>query len=976
MKPMQRSLLAAAIVAALSASAYALPVRAKDTQTGTTQKQDKKKPQELKKIIVTGSLIPTAEINTATPTITITAQDIKRQGFTTLYQALRAQPLATGEVQGNNLSAGFTQGAQTISLLGLSPDFTLILINGHPLASYPLLYNGESNISNISNIPLAMVSRVDIVPGNQSSIYGSAAIAGVVNIILKHHAEGTTFNYQAGGYSQGGGTSQKVSLVGGFSTNRFNMVYGLTYLQRQPIYQFQRSYAASTFDSPNPQLATEQSVTYGIFDYGPLFQGNSYVDPNNFGANPCANIAAQYGGTTGRGATLTPVRGQPGQYVSNGYACGSPYAPGYNTVSNKVKEGSAYLNGSFRINRDAELYGNLLLDIYSQNYGVGPFYSFWEPNISAAAVGQSPGIIFNSISGTFQNPFELFAPEEVGGLLTNSTHEVDRSYNFYGGIKGSIGNGDWNYNAYYARSQQNTSTTELHPITSKVNAFFQNQFLGQQQGTNYGYPVYAPNYANFYKSVTPAEYRSFSALVGNSSEDYTQNINLNITNTDLFRLPTGNVGFAGIVQAGDEQWTLPVNPAIAAGQVWGQTASAGGGRRNNYAAAVEFHIPITRMLSSDISARYDRFHNDGASTASRPTYKISLAFRPFSTLLLRANYSTAFRMPDMGYVFLGPSGNYQFITDYYQCEKRYPGTPLGQCSQVQDGNVNYQITGTQLPNPNLQPTTAKSWGGGVVWSPTSNFDIKADYYDIRISNEVQYESVNSLILENSECLLGTLPANSTVCVLASNAVTRSLRGGITNVAYSPINIAKERVSGIVASLDYRYNAGKYGQFTLNGSYNVTLHHTLQPFQAATYNTTGTATYHLLHNPYYDYLYSQGGSALGPEYKSILSGTLTWSIGNWTSALTGIRYGKLPNFAAYANPTVYQSYGAGRLAPWIIYNGTVKYDISRAANISLTVNNLFDAMPPKDNSYTGWPYYDQGAYNIFGRSYYVDFNYRF
>jgi len=245
MKPMQRSLLAAAIVAALSASAYALPARAQDSQTGSTQKQDKKKVQEMKAVVVTGSLIPTAEINTATPTITITAEDIKRQGFTTLYQALRAQPLATGEVQGNNLSAGFTQGAQTISLLGLSPDFTLILINGHPLASYPLLYNGESNISNISNIPLAMVSRVDIVPGNQSSIYGSAAIAGVVNIILKHHEEGTTFNYQAGGYSQGGGSSQKLSLVGGFSTHRLNLVYGLTYQERQPIYQFQRNYASS-----------------------------------------------------------------------------------------------------------------------------------------------------------------------------------------------------------------------------------------------------------------------------------------------------------------------------------------------------------------------------------------------------------------------------------------------------------------------------------------------------------------------------------------------------------------------------------------------------------------------------------------------------------------------------------------------------------------------------------------------------------
>ena len=92
--------------------------------------------------------------------------------------------------------------------------------------------------------------------------------------------------------------------------------------------------------------------------------------------------------------------------------------------------------------------------------------------------------------------------------------------------------------------------------------------------------------------------------------------------------------------------------------------------------------------------------------------------------------------------------------------------------------------------------------------------------------------------------------------------------------------------------------------------------------------------------------------------------------------TMLEAGKLPNFAAYANPTVYQTYGAGRMPPWILYNATVKYDIGTDASVALTVNNLFNAMPPLDRSFTFWPYYDYGAYNIYGRSYYVDFNYRF
>ena len=969
MKPMQRSLLAAAIVAALSASAYTLPARAQGTQTGATQKQDKKKAQELKKIVVTGSLIPTAEIETATPTISITAKDIKEQGFTSIYQAIQAMPMATGEVQGASATAAFTQGLQTVSLLGLPPDFTLILVNGHPLADYPLLYNGQASVQDISNFPISMIDRIDIVPGNQSSIYGSAAIAGVINIILKHHVSGVHFEYRAGGYADGGGNSQLLSLVGGYNKGRLSLVYGLQYSTQQPIYQFQRPYG-TTYANPNPDLSGMPSISYGLVDYS----AGNFIIPASAGVNPCANIANQYGGTTVQFETKGPGA-TPGSYVGNGgYACGSPNMPGYNTVMNKNNQGTAYLSGQFRINSNMELYGNLVASIQTQSFGAGPFYNWWEPNIAAFYNGHAPGIILNANTGTFQQPFETFAPEEVGGLAVNGTHEVDRSYNFYGGVKGNLGDSNWAYDAYYARSQFNTVQNTPHPITSRVDAFFQNQFLGPKLGSYYGYPIYAPNYSKFYQGLTPAQYQSFLGIMHSSSESYTQNLNLQVTNTDLFKLPAGDVGFAGVLQAGDQNWALPANPLLSSGQFWGYTGSSGGGRRNNYAGAVEFHVPITSMLSADVSARYDRFHNDGGSTSSRPTYKVAFSFRPFNTLLLRANYSTAFKMPDMGYAFVGNSGFFQGVTDYYQCERLFPGTPYSNCSGINNPYINTQIKGTQRGNPYLSPITAKSWGAGFDWSPTSNFNVSADYYDIRISNEVQYQSVNTLLLNDAQCLLGQIPSSSPVCQTAYAAVSRGGANApipylLNGVTIEPINIARERVSGIIAKGSYSYDAGRWGRFMLSGQYNVTLHHTLQL-------APGDPTYHLLHNPYYDYLSAQGGSALGPEYKTILTGTLAWNIQNWTTALTGIRYGKLPNFAAYANPTVYQTYGAGRMPPWILYNATVKYDIGTDASVALTVNNLFNAMPPLDRSFTFWPYYDNGAYNIYGRSYYVDFNYRF
>ncbi|NDU92128.1 MAG: TonB-dependent receptor [Ferrovum sp.] len=970
---MQRSLLAAAIVAALSASAYALPARAQDAQTGSTQRQDKTKPQELKKIIVTGSLIPTAEIETSTPVITITAQDIKKQGFTNLYQALRAQPIATGQVQGEQFAPGFTPGAQTISLLGLPPDFTLIMVDGHPLADYPLLYNGASSFTDVSSIPLAMISSVQIVPGNESSIYGSGAIAGVVNIILKHHAHGIDFDYRAGGYSDGGGASQRLQMVGGYNHKNFSLIYGLQYIDQQPIFAFQRPLTASTFSNPNPQLAGLPSEVDGIYDYNL----GSFVDPNSIEPGACSNIGNQFNGTVTRFETKVPGAA-PGTYVGSGqYTCGSPYVNGDTTLLNSSHSASGYLSAHFRLNQDAELYGTLLYDFSSELSYPGPDYNWWEPNINGVG-GVSSGIIYNANTGTYQNPFEVFSPEETGSLAAGGTRFINRAYNFFGGIKGSLGQTDWNYDAFYARSQDNLVSNQPHPLTSKVDAFFQNQFLGPQLGTTggpgVGYPIYAPNYSKFYQNLTPAQYQSFLGVIHSDSETYTQNANLEVTNSSLFNLPAGAVGFAGVLQAGDQKWTLPANPLVEAGGFWGETASSGGGVRNNYAAAAELHIPITSMLNADISARYDRFHNDGGGTNSKPTYKVAFSFRPFDTLLLRANYSTAFRMPDMGYVFIGPSGFYTTVTDYYQCELLHPGTPYSECSAYTTSPISAQIKGTQRGNAQLNAITAKSWGGGFVWSPTPNFNIKADYYNVRISNEVQYQSINSLLLDDAQCLLGQIPTTSPVCQTAFAAITRAGATGavpylLTGVTIEPINIAKENVDGVIASGSYRFDAGRWGEFTLSGQYNDTLKHTLQL-------APGEPTYDLLHNPYYDYLSAQGGSAIGPEFKTILTGSLTWQINNWTTTATALRYGKLANLAEYSNPTQSQSYGAGKVAPWILYNFTVKYDISRDASVGLTINNVFNSMPPEDTSDTGWPYYDFGAYNPYGRSYFADFNYRF
>jgi len=126
---MKQKLLVSSILLGL---VTALPVGSLHAQAAGDQTD--KKEERLQTVQVTGSLIPQAQIETASPVITISSQQLERQGFGTVYDALRAQPIATGAVQDNQFSGGFTPGATTISLLGLDPGFTLFLINGHPLA--------------------------------------------------------------------------------------------------------------------------------------------------------------------------------------------------------------------------------------------------------------------------------------------------------------------------------------------------------------------------------------------------------------------------------------------------------------------------------------------------------------------------------------------------------------------------------------------------------------------------------------------------------------------------------------------------------------------------------------------------------------------------------------------------------------------------------------------------------------------------
>jgi outer membrane receptor protein involved in Fe transport len=925
--------LAAAISSILAISAYSSVAGAQQDATPDPAAA----PAQLEPVIVTGSWIPQIQQENASPVVAITAEDIDRQGFQNVSELLRAQPLATGAVQDNQFSGGFTPGATTISLLGLEPGFTLILLDGRPLADYPLLYNGQANFTDLSSIPTGMVERIDVLPGNQSAVYGSAAIAGVVNIILKKRIEGVQIAARAGGYEQGGGDNMRFELTGGMGRDNFDVTYGLQYSSQKPIWGTDRDGFDSQNDDPDETLRFgSRTFLVGHVD---IFTTGSfatlYDDP---GQAVCDSLAGNFGGTTTRDF-------RPGR----GFYCGSRSEIGYTTFLNEQEGASGYVNANLRIGENAEAYASLLVSDNRTESNGGT--RFWTPDVNGTF-----GFIWDD---TAAEPLQLyqhiFSPEETGGRNRNNEINKSLSYNVALGVNGVFGESDWEYDTYYARSEFQVDNRQKWPLTGPIEDFFREQFLGPQLGTYYGYPVYHPNPAAFYQSLTPEEFDSFNDTIATDSETWTHSLNFRVTNTNLFEMPAGPVGTAILAQVGKQSWENPTDPRVIAGEFWGITGTQGEGERENWATALEFRVPLFSMLTANLSGRYDDYKNVDAGSDSRTTYKVGLEFRPVESVLVRGSFATAFRAPDMAYVFAGESGFFTTVVDYFRCEET--GQPLANCEFAA-----FNTQGERTGNPDLRSITADSYGFGVVWSPNENFQIRADYYDIKIDDEVSDLNIDTVLFDENECRQGRLDIDSPTCVDALSRIERTGPGALIPnqlqlVSIEPINISKENVSGILAGLTYQFGGGRGGMFQVNLDYNRTLDHDYTQFP-------GDDPIDLLNEGFYS-----------TEFASVVTGDFIWEIGKWTTTVHGTHYGSTPNFAEQSGAGPINGVEPGSIDPYTLFNLNVHYQLTDNSSLALTVNNVADEDPPEDKSYsglTGYPYFNIFNYNGYGRAYWLEY----
>ncbi|MBD8879954.1 TonB-dependent receptor [Rhodanobacter sp. 7MK24] len=953
---MMKSKLTIAVVTALACGVVPVSHAAGQSQQdsssqtqGTTQQssgsdqstsgnlQDKQA-KRLDAVVVSGSLINNAQIQTATPTYTITAEDIQARGFTSVAQVLQNVVQATGSVQGPQASGGFTQGAQVVSLYGLNPEYTLTLIDGKPITQFGQLYNGQSNFTNISNIPLSMIDHVDVIPGGGSSIYGSAAIAGVINIVTKQHMDGAEVFVRTGNYDGGGGAEQHITLSFGHDYGKLNVLGSLEFDNQSPMWAYQRSLTAT---NPTPVTVAK------IYNYGSIEDGTytgstlSYLSPTD----NCAAMSGLFHGTT----YDTPYIGTAANPPTGTY-CGSKNVLGYTTLQNQSRSYDGMLKLRYDVNNYVRLYSDILADFQQQRWTPGSNFNWWGP------IDYPYGLIEDASTTNILYPERVFGPEEVGNNYYNQLGiQDDFMYQADIGANGTFGDSNWNWDIYYLRSGDRTDESSPERMAAPVDAYF-NSILGPVVGVdpNTGLNMYNPNYQAFYTPLTTAQLASFMQNITTFSNTWINNTRATISNDSLFALPGGNAGFAFLVEGGNQAWYEPLSPLIANGDVWGLTGTGGGGVRDHQGSAFELNLPVFRQLTVDLSGRYDRYKADGGSSSGKFTYKAGIEYRPFETLLLRGNYATSFLAPDMSALFLGPSGNYQSIIDYYLCAKNGGNQ---NCS----ANYSEEVQGTLLSNKNLKPTTAQSWTGGFVWSPTSNISFSADFLHIAIQNEIAPQSTDLMMRQDAQCLLGTMN-NPSLCSQVESQVQRNaLTDQVSTITQYYVNVSNEVTDSVTAEAKYRFDPTPFGTFGLQFDYNDMLKHQYQIY-------AGSMPINMLANP----LYSS-------EFKSIATGALNWSLHDdtWSSTLYWHRYGPTPNNTAMTDGPSYP--GAGKVSSWITWNWSLSYapPAIKGLSLSMLINNVLNKMPPKDPTFaTSFPYYNTSNYNVYGREIMLQADWKF
>ncbi|MBT1444415.1 TonB-dependent receptor [Shewanella sp. JM162201] len=920
------------------ALALLLPLGGAQANEGTN-KAEADKP--LERISVTGTRISRADLEGVTNVATITADDMVKSGFNTVYDALSNLSSANGAIIGEVETGSYTPGAKELNLRGIGPEYTLILVNGKRLAYYPMPYGGQTNFVNLDMIPTAMVERIDIQTGGASAVYGSEAMAGVINIITKKGIEGHYIDAEAGIDTYNSNPRQMLSFVGGFANEGWTLDYALEYKGNEGLYASDRPYHDSVWDNPNPKANRELNRSITVYSSDTPYI-NNYADKYcNTADNPHPRAVAHYISRN-----------------NYGMSCGWDET-GDNHLINQNESFSGYLNTEYELSENAQLFAN------------GFF-------ITQEKKGARGVLLFNDTQ--FVDPDLIDKDGNQGAVVKYMWRKVldseytsdglgrtydDQSYSVNAGLKGLVG--DFDYSLTLSRSEYDFSDEYMHATKAGFA-----DLLGPQLGTHEGLPVHRPDYKYWFGAFDAAKMSRVADWVTYTGNSFNNTFTADIAG-DLFELPAGPLSFAAYIEVMEEGTSSIPDERVLNKGFSGLTGVITEGSRNRYAAATEVLVPVLDNLEVQGALRYD-FYDDDSNVGGAFSSQLGFTYRPVESLVLRSAAGTTFRGPDMAAIYKGFSGNFGMANDRLTADAcktlaqtgAAPGYDVDaltlSCADADltsdpskpSLSANYESISSG--DKTLKEETGTTFTTGLVYEFSEALSFNLDYYDITIKDKIQALDPGYIVNTDYECRTGVYDSNSELCQNMASRIVRydangkgvdylgnSISGNpylIHTVTGGYINAAERQDAGIDFGFE-GYIPSTFGDWR----YDVSLTQVLKKKERLREG-----------DELLDLLDSQNNF----DFKTMASAQLGWTKDNTAVSLLASYKGEMWNNANYGERE--------RLPGWTRFNLTIGQRLGEDTRLLFSVTNLFNAMPPQDETFSSFPFYRTGSYDTLGRQF--------
>jgi len=578
---------------------------------------------------ITGTRLELPKSQISSPLEVISRQDIEASGNRTLSDVVRAITADNNGSIGLGNVSGFAQGSSGIALRGLAVSATLVLINGRRMASYGLADDGQRTFVNLSSIPLDIVDRVEVLKDGGSAIYGSDAIAGVINIILRDHFEGLSANASYAVTQHGDGQTPRVSVTGGrgnVASDGYNVFFNVEASHQEAMYASarpDRKWIGSGDLRPYGYSFTAGGIGP---DIGGWFDNSSgAINPNHYGAVSPASLG-------------TPVWQQLPGCTSTislpaGYG-GCPYDRVSQTGVIAASEGklNLFLRGEMTVSPAFNPYielGRFASDVKSPwVFGPTSANENWvNPATNSVINNAALGLPASHPDNPLGVPAVLsYLLAEAGSRTFADDSVVTRTLI---GAKGKLS--AWDYDAGFLYAHDTTERT--------VTGFIRNSVLqAGLTGTGpYGYYRLGAN-----SKLNSAAFNQ--ALAPRLSSDNTSSLTLLDfkARRPLLQLPGGPLGVSLGAEYRRETLAAPPVPYTTIGDIIGWSYYAYQGIEKVASMFVEANVPILPQLDIDAAVRGDKVWDTGTSA----TPKVGLRWTPLEHLAFRATYSRGFRAPD------------------------------------------------------------------------------------------------------------------------------------------------------------------------------------------------------------------------------------------------------------------------------------------------------------------------------------------